>query len=103
MSPERFLHRLENRKIKRDAKFLIGMIRYMSQLGKNGLPIAINKLLSDGSYPWLHDSDSIKALNAIIWKAKEVLKAKDKKGKSKWWYKEFKQMLWTIVWEVEEK
>lgn len=51
MSPERFLHRLENRKIKRDAKFLIGMIRYMSQLGKNGLPIAINKLLSDGSYP----------------------------------------------------
>lgn len=33
MSRERFIHRLQNGKVERDASFLIGMMRYMSQLG----------------------------------------------------------------------
>ncbi len=83
MSPERFLHRLENGKVERDCRFLISMIQYMSQLGKIGLESIVNNLLSDGQYPTLNTSDSMRALNSVTSKAKEVLKAKDKKNQSK--------------------
>lgn len=103
MSPERFLHRLENGKVERDCRFLIGMIQYMSQLGKKWLESIVKNLLSDGDYPTLNNSDSIRALNSVVSKTKEVLKAQDKKNQSKWSYEEFKLLLKKISREVWEK
>jgi hypothetical protein len=66
MSPERFLHRLDNGKVQRDCRFLIGMIQYMSQLGRIWLMSSVKNLLSDGHYPTLNNSDSMRALNSVI-------------------------------------
>ncbi len=103
MSPERFLHRLENGKVERDCRFLIGMIQYMSQFGKTWLKSIVKNLLSDAQYPTLNNSDSIRALNSLVSKAKEVLRDQDKKNQLKWSYKEFKLLLQRITEEVWEK
>ena len=99
MSGERFVHRLDNGKVERDARFLIGMMRYMSQLGKEWLISVLDVLFSDGNYPALDKSDSMKALRYLIKKWKETLKHNSKDGS----YKEFKDLLISIAGEVGDK
>lgn len=99
MSEERFVHRFQNGKVKRDATFLIGMMRYMSQLGTEWLTSVLDILFSDGYYPALDRSDSMKALKYLIKRWKETLKNNSQDER----YNEFKSMIMNIAGEVGYK